>query len=90
MWINYWNKFGKYFNSRYPVVNDNEGLPTLMKENDERKLTLTLSQTRFILQKSISRDLQEIMYFKEDEAEQLSQYYLRVKYKEYCDYIMNL
>ena len=87
---NFFKKSEKFFNSRYPVINDMEGLPTLMKESDTRKLSLTLSQTRFMLQKAISKALQEEMYFGLTEAEELSQYYLKIKYQEYKDFILSL
>ena len=87
---NFFKKSEKFFNDKYPVVNDQDGLPTLMKESDKRKLSLTLSQTRFMLQKSISKDLQTEMYFGELESEELSQYYLQLKYKEYKDFIFSL
>tara|TARA_R100000322_G_scaffold149279_1_gene106147 strand:- start:125 stop:418 length:294 start_codon:yes stop_codon:yes gene_type:complete len=87
---NFFKKSEKFFNSRYPVVNDMEGRPTLMKESDTRKLSLTLSQTRFMLQKAISRALQEEMYFGLTEAEELSKYYLKIKYQEYKDFILSL
>ena len=87
---NFFKKAEKFFNNRYPVVKDPEGLPTLMKESDSRKLSLTLSQTRFMLQKSICRDLQTEMYFGEIEAEELSKYYLQLKYQEYKEFIFSL
>ena len=87
---NFFKKSEKFFNNRYPVVKDNEGLPTLMKESESRKLSLTLSQTRFMLQKSICKDLQSEMYFGETEAEELSKYYLQLKYEEYKEFIFSL
>ena len=87
---NFFKKSEKFFNNRYPVIKDLDGLPTLMKESDKRKLSLTLSQTRFMLQKSICKDLQTEMYFGETEAEELSKYYLQLKYQEYKEFIFSL
>lgn len=87
---NFFKKSEKFFNDKYPVVNDHDGLPTLMKESDKRKLSLTLSQTRFMLQKTISKDLQTEMYFGELESKELSKYYLKLKYEEYKDFIFSL
>jgi len=43
-----------------------------------------------MLQKSISKDLQKEMYFGELESEELSKYYLQLKYEEYKDFIFSL
>jgi len=48
---NFFKKSEKFFNDKYPVINDQDGLPTLMKESDNRKLSLTLFSDPFYVTK---------------------------------------
>ncbi len=90
--INFVNKKGtKFFNKKYPVVIDDMGLPSLIKLTATDKVFgLTQSIDRHYLNKTITKDLIDIMSFSEEESSQISEFYINEKYKEYKESLLSL
>jgi hypothetical protein len=89
----FFKKSEKFFNSHYPILHDDNGLLTKLDiENASGKITYSLIHgvDRHHLICNIAQDLINIMCFESAEANQIAFYYVDLKYKEYCNYIMNL
>ena len=88
---NFFKKSEKFFNSHYPILHDDNGLRTKVVGNGSGKITYSFIHAidRHRLVGTITQDLIKIMCFDSEEANQLAFYYVDLKYKEYCNYIMN-
>ena len=91
---NFFKKSEKFFNSHYPILHHDNGLLTKLVGNEgcSGKITYSLIHAidRHRLIGTITQDLIKIMCFESEEANELAFYYVDLKYKEYCDYMMNL
>ena len=86
---NFFKKSEKFFISNYPILEDENGMPTKVLTNNV-SYSLIQSYDRHRLTQTITQDLIKVMCFEPEEADELSSYYTNLKYEEYCDYIMNL
>jgi len=86
---NFFKKSEKFFNSHYPILNDTNGMLTKVL-TEKTSYSLVHAIDRHHLTGDITQDLIKIMCFEREEAQELAFYYVDLKYKEYCNYIMNL
>ena len=86
---NFFKKAERFFISNYPIVKDENGMPTKVITNNV-SYSLIHSYERHRLTQTITQDLINVMCFEPEEADELASYYANLKYEEYCDYIMNL
>ena len=86
---NFFKKAERFFISNYPILEDENGMPTQVLTNNV-SYSLIHSYERHRLTQTITQDLIDVMCFEPQEADELASYYADLKYKEYCDYIMNL
>jgi hypothetical protein len=86
---NFFKKSEKFFNSHYPILEDDNGMPTYTSINNV-SYSLFHSYERHRLTQTITQDLINVMCFEPEEADELASYYTNLKYEEYCNYIMNL
>ena len=86
---NFFKKSEKFFISNYPILEDENGMPTKVLTNNV-SYSLIHSYERHRLTQKISLDLIKVMCFGPEEADELASYYANLKYEEYCNYIMNL
>ena len=81
----------KFFDKKYPIINDNMGLPSLVKMvSTDRIYGLTLSVDRNNLRRCITRDLKDMLGLTEEESNQISEFYVNEKYGEYKEIILSL
>lgn len=86
---NFFKKSEKFFISNYPILEDENGMPTQVLTNNV-SYSLIHAYERHRLTQKISLDLIKVMCFGPEEADELASHYTNLKYEEYCDYIMNL
>ena len=86
---NFFKKSEKFFNSHYLILDEAEGMLTKVL-TEKMSYSLVHSIDRHHLICEITQDLIKIMCFESEEANQIAFYYVDLKYKEYCDYMMNL
>ncbi len=86
---NFFKKAERFFNSHYPILEDENGMPTKVSTNNV-SYSLIHSYERHRLTQTITQDLIKVMCFEPEEADELASYYTNLKYEEYCNYIMNL
>ena len=80
-----------FFSKRYPVVEDQNGLPSLICISEfKRTYSLHLGIERNRIRVLISKDLRDIMFFKPEEAEQIAEFYLSLKYNIFKEIILSL
>lgn len=87
---NFFKKSEKFFISNYPILEDENGMPTQVLTNNVAYYSLIHSYERHRLTQTITQDLIKVMCFEPEEAYELALYYTNLKYEEYCDYVMNL
>ena len=81
----------KFFDKKYPVINDEMGLPSLVKMTQKDNVFgLTLSIDRERLRNHISRDLTNMLSLSEEESNQISEFYVNEKYEKYKEEILSL
>ena len=86
---NFFKKAERFFISNYPILEDENGMPTKVLTNNV-SYSLIHSYERHRLTQTITQDLIKVMCFEPEEADELASYYTNLKYEEYCNYIMNL
>jgi hypothetical protein len=86
---NFFKKSEKFFISNYPILEDENGMPTKVLTNNV-SYSLIHAVDRMYLTQNITEDLIKTMCFEPEEASELAEYYANLKYEEYCNYIMNL
>ncbi len=86
---NFFRKAERFFNSHYPILMDDNGMPTKVLTL-KKTYSLIHSYERHRLTQTITQDLIKVMCFEPEEADELASYYTNLKYEEYCDYVMNL
>ena len=86
---NFFKKAERFFISNYPILEDENGMPTKVLAHNV-SYSLIHSYERHRLTQTITQDLIKVMCFEPAEADELASYYADLKYKEYCNYIMNL
>ena len=86
---NFFKKSERFFNSHYPVLEDENGMPTKVL-TEKNKYSLVHAIDRHRLVQAITQDLIKVMYFEVDEATEVALYYVNIKYTQYKDYIMSL
>ncbi len=87
---NFFKKSEKFFISNYPILEDENGMPTKVLTHTNGSYSLIHSYERHRLTQTITQDLIKVMCFEPEEASEIAQYYTNLKYEEYCDYIMTL
>ncbi len=87
---NFFKKSEKFFISNYPILEDENGMPTKVLTHTNGSYSLIHSYERHRLTQTITQDLIKVMCFEPEEADELASYYTNLKYEEYCEYIMNL
>ena len=86
---NFFKKAERFFISNYPILEDENGMPTKVL-TEKTSYSLIHAVDRMYLTQNITEDLIKVMCFEPEEASELASYYADLKYKEYCNYIMNL
>ena len=86
---NFFKKAERFFISNYPIIEDENGMPTQVLTNNV-SYSLIHSYERHRLTQTLTQDLIKVMCFEPEEADELASYYTNLKYEEYCNYIMNL
>ena len=80
-----------FFSKRYPVVEDENSLPSLICIKEfKRTYSLHLGIERSHIKSCISKDLRDIMFFSPEEAEQIADFYLGIQYKLFKEKILSL
>ena len=80
-----------FFGKRYPVVEDQNGLPSLICISEyKRTYSLHLGIGRHDIISIISKDLSKVMFFSTEESKQIATYYLNLKYNIFKEKILSL
>ena len=85
----FFKKSEKFFISNYPILKDENGMPTQVLTNNV-SYSLIHSYERHKLTQTITDDLIKVMCFAPEEADELAGYYTNLKYEEYKDFIFSL
>tara|TARA_R110000824_G_scaffold113599_5_gene263367 strand:+ start:4622 stop:4912 length:291 start_codon:yes stop_codon:yes gene_type:complete len=86
---NFFKKSKRFFDSHYPLIEDENGLPTLIKI-EAKNYSLTHGIDRHDATCVIISDLRSLMGFNKEESIQLGEYYVHLKYSEYKDFILSI
>jgi hypothetical protein len=80
-----------FFGKRYPVVEDQNGLPSLICISEsKRTYSLHLGIGRHDIISIISKDLSKVMFFSTEESKQIAEFYLGLKYNIFKEKILSL
>ena len=85
----FFKKSEKFFISNYPILEDENGMPTQVLTNNV-SYSLIHAYERHRLTQTISQDLIKVMCFEPQEASELASSYTNLMNEDYCDYIRNL